>query len=154
MPTFTTKRAVPFTPAQMYAVVADVERYPEFLPMCTGLTVTSREAVPNGENLVAKMSVGYKQIAETFTTRVQLRPGALRIDAQYLDGPFKRLDNRWRFDAAADGGTIVDFYISYEFKSAMLGLLVGGVFDQAFRKFTEAFEARARKIYGAPESAV
>lgn len=154
MPTFTTKRAVPFTPAQMYAVVADVERYPEFLPMCTGLTVTSRDVVPDGENLVAKMSVGYKQIAETFTTRVQLRPVALHIDAQYLDGPFKRLDNRWRFDAAAGGGAIVDFYISYEFKSAMLGLLVGGVFDQAFRKFTEAFEARARKIYGAPENTV
>lgn len=153
MPTFTTKRAVPFTPAQMYAVVADVERYPEFLPMCTGLVVTSREAVADGEDLTARMSVGYKQIAENFTTRVALRPSALQIDAQYLDGPFKRLDNRWRFNEAP-GGTIVDFYISYEFKSTMLGLLVGGVFDQAFRKFTEAFEMRAREIYGAPQSAV
>lgn len=154
MPTFTTKRAVPFTQSQMYAVVADIERYPEFLPMCTGLTVTSREVVADGENLIAKMSVGYKQISETFTTRVQLRPADLHIDAQYLDGPFKRLDNRWRFEAAAGGGSVVDFYISYEFKSAMLGLLVGSVFDQAFRKFTEAFEARARQIYGTPQAAV
>lgn len=138
----------------MYAVVADIERYPEFLPMCTGLTVTSREPDGNGETLIAKMSVGYKQIAETFTTRVQLRPADLEIDAQYLDGPFKRLDNRWRFQPADSGGAIVDFYISYEFKSAMLGLLVGGVFDQAFRKFTEAFEMRAGHIYGAPQQTV
>lgn len=154
MPTFATKHAVPFTPAQMYAVVADVERYPEFLPMCTGLTVTSRELLADGENLIAKMSVGYKQIAETFTTSVQLRPAAYHIDAQYLDGPFKRLDNRWRFEAAAGNGAIVDFYISYEFKSAMLGLLVGSVFDQAFRKFTGAFEARAQQIYGTPPGTV
>lgn len=122
--------------------------------MCTGLTVTSREAVVGGEDLIARMSVGYKQIAETFTTSVKLRPDDLHIDAQYLDGPFKRLDNRWRFEEVADGGAVIDFYISYEFKSAMLGLLVGGVFDQAFRKFAEAFEMRARQIYGTPQAAV
>lgn len=153
MPTFTTKRRVSFTPAQMFAVVADVERYPEFLPMCTGLTVTSRATEAGNEILIARMSVGYKQIAETFTTRVTLQPAAQAIDVQYLDGPFKRLDNRWRFEPE-QGGSTIDFYISYEFKSAMLGLLVGSVFDQAFRKFTEAFEARAREIYGAQQGSV
>lgn len=148
MPTFSTKRRVPFSAAQMYAVVADVERYPEFLPMCTGLKVSSRAAVADGEDLVARMSVGYKQIAESFTTNVKLRPAALSIDAAYLDGPFKRLENRWRF-VDVDGGSDVDFYISYEFKSALLGIVVGAAFDQAFRKFSEAFEMRARTIYGA-----
>jgi coenzyme Q-binding protein COQ10 len=157
MPSFSTKRRVPFTAAQMYALVADVERYPEFLPMCTGLTVSSRTPVPDGEDLIASMSVGYKAIAETFTTSVRLRPAALKVEANYLDGPFKRLENRWQFkdvpvsDAPATdnkGGCDVDFFIDYEFKSVMLGLLVGQVFDQAFRKFTDAFEQRARKVYG------
>jgi coenzyme Q-binding protein COQ10 len=133
----------------MYALVADVERYPEFLPMCTGLTVLSRVSVPEGEDLVARMSVGYKAITEAFTTRVHLRPEPFQVDAKYVDGPFKRLENRWRL-LDVPGGCDVDFHISYEFKSPMLGLLVGAAFDQAFRKFAEAFEMRARKIYGDP----
>jgi coenzyme Q-binding protein COQ10 len=149
MPTFTTKRRVQFSAEQMYAVVADVQRYPEFLPMCTGLIVQSRLTVADGEDLIARMTVGYKQISEAFTTTVHLRPGTLQVDAQYLDGPFKRLENRWRF-YDADGGSDVEFYISYEFKSAMLSVLVGGVFEQAFRKFSEAFEMRARHVYGSP----
>ncbi len=153
MPTFSTKRRVAFSAAQMYAVVADVERYPEFLPMCTGLTVQSRTPVADGEDLTARMNVGYKQISEAFTTSVHLRPQALQVDAKYLDGPFKRLDNRWRF-IDVDAGSEVDFYITYEFKSVMLSLLVGGAFDQAFRKFSEAFEARARVVYGAPTLSV
>jgi coenzyme Q-binding protein COQ10 len=159
MPSFSTKRRMPFTAAQMYALVADIERYPEFLPMCTALTVSSRTAAAEGENLVASMSVGYKSIAETFTTQVRLRPALLKVEANYVDGPFKRLENRWQFaDAPAlDGATPdvnrgcdVDFFIDYEFKSPMLGLLVGQVFDQAFRKFTGAFEHRASKVYGSP----
>ncbi len=149
MPSFSTKRRVPFSATQMYALVADVERYPEFLPMCTGLTVTSRDMVAGGENLVARMSVGYKTISEAFTTQVHLRPAALAVDANYIDGPFKRLENSWRF-VDTSGGSDVDFHISYEFKSALLGLLVGAAFDQAFRKFAEAFEMRARQVYGAP----
>jgi coenzyme Q-binding protein COQ10 len=150
MPSFSTKRRVPFSAIQMYALVADIERYPEFLPMCTGLTVQSRVDVAGGQDLVARMSVGYKQIAEAFTTSVRLRPQALSVEANYLDGPFKRLENNWRFIDAPGGSSDTDFHISYEFKSPILGLLVGGVFDQAFRKFAEAFEMRARKIYGEP----
>ncbi|MFN0218115.1 MAG: type II toxin-antitoxin system RatA family toxin [Hyphomicrobium sp.] len=158
MPKFSTERRVPFSASQMYALVADVERYPEFLPLCTGLVVTSRTAKSaGGEQLTARMSVGYKSIAESFTTDVDLKPGENRIDVSYLDGPFRHLDNRWRFiDETTDGraGSIVDFYITYEFRSAMLGVLVGAMFDQAFRKFAEAFEMRARKVYGAPTAAV
>jgi coenzyme Q-binding protein COQ10 len=151
MPAFTTTRRVPFSAAQMYALVADVERYPEFLPMCTGLKVMSRVAVSEGEDLVARMSVGYKSIAEAFTTRVHLRPATLQVDATYIDGPFRRLENSWRL-IDLPGGCDVNFHISYEFKSPMLGLLAGAAFDQAFRKFAGAFEMRARKIYGEPVS--
>ena len=147
MPSFSTKRRVKFTAAQMYALVADVEQYPEFLPMCTGIAVSSRIAVSDGEDLVASMSVGYKLISETFTTQVRLRPERLKVEANYVDGPFKRLENQWRFVDVL-GGSDVDFYIDYEFKSPMLGLLVGQVFDQAFRKFTDAFEQRAGSVYG------
>ncbi len=147
MPSFSTKRRVAFSAAQMYALVADVDHYPEFLPMCTGLKVLSRTPVPDGEDLVASMSVGYKAIAETFTTEVRLRPERCKVEANYIDGPFKRLQNQWRFVDVSDGCD-VDFFIDYEFKSPMLGLLVGQVFDQAFRKFTDAFEQRARKVYG------
>lgn len=148
MPTFETKRRVPFTAQQMYAVVADVEHYPEFLPMCTGLRVASRQETPEGTVVVATMSVGYKAIRESFTTRVTLNSALPRVDVSYLNGPFSHLTNRWLFVDLEPGVSEIDFYISYQFRSAMLGALVGAVFDQAFRKFTEAFEARARKVYG------
>jgi coenzyme Q-binding protein COQ10 len=153
MPSFATKRIVPFSAAQMYAIVADVEHYPEFLPLCTGLTVQSRAAVPEGEDLKARMSVGYKTIAESFTTRVELRPVQSRINVSYLDGPFKRLDNRWQFVDLAAGKSEIDFFIDYEFRSPILAVLMGAMFDQAFRKFSEAFEARGRMIYGAAVTA-
>ncbi len=152
MPTFTTERRVPFSAEQMYALVADVERYPEFLPLCTGLTVTSRSTVGTDETLIAKMSVGYKSIKENFTTNVTLHPAENRIEVRYLDGPFRHLENRWRFVdvSGAPSQSIVDFYITYEFKSALLGVMVGAMFEQAFRKFAEAFEQRAGVVYGRP----
>ena len=132
----------------MYAIAADVEKYPEFLPLCTGLKVLSRQPRDGGgEALTATMNVGYKAIKETCTTRVVLMPEGNGIDVFYLDGPFKRLENRWRFLEAA-GGSEIDFFIDYEFKSPVLGLLVGGMFDAAFRNFAEAFEDLARKIHG------
>ena len=149
MPSFETKRKVAFTAAEIYAVVADIERYPEFLPLCTGLKVLSRASVPGGQQLDARMSIGYKAIAESFTTRVNLKPEQHRIEVRYLDGPFKRLDNRWHFIDLGGGGSEIDFFIDYEFRSPMLAVLMGAMFDQAFRKFSEAFEARARKVYGA-----
>jgi coenzyme Q-binding protein COQ10 len=100
------------------------------------------------------MGVGYKSIREHFTSRVTLKPADRRIQVAYLDGPFRYLDNRWEFLPMAGGGCQVRFWISYEFKSAMLGLLMGALFDKAFRKFAEAFEQRARVVYGAPAQAV
>ena len=146
MPSFGTKRHVGFSAAQMFAVVADVERYPEFLPLCTGLVVLSRRRHAGGEELTARMSVGYKAIAESFTTRVTMLPAERRIDVGYLDGPFKRLDNRWHFHDDGMGST-VDFFIDYEFRSRLLATLVGTMFDQAFRRFAAAFEERATYIY-------
>ena len=148
MPQFETRRPVPHTPEEMYALVADVERYPEFLPLCEGLTVRSRKERDSKELLVADMTVGYKAIRETFTSRVTLDPANLKILVEYVDGPFRYLENRWSF-RAVDGGCEVGFFISYEFASRMLGLLMGAMFDKAFRKFAEAFERRADAVYGA-----
>ena len=155
MPTFDTVRRVPFTPRQMYDLVADVERYPQFLPLCEGLEVVSRSQVNGEPVIVARMAIGYKAIKETFTTRVVLKEALPAVDVSYLDGPFHHLENRWVF-LPADGGAAcnVGFWIDYQFKSPMLGLLMGAVFDKAFRKFTESFEERARAIYGTPAVAL
>jgi coenzyme Q-binding protein COQ10 len=152
MPSFTTQRHVAFTAEQMFALVADIERYPEFLPLCTGLSVVSRRQRHDGEDLTARMSVGYKAIAESFTTRIATHPAEKRIEVSYIDGPFRRLTNRWRFIDEARGST-VDFFIDYEFRSKLFGALVGTMFDQAFRRFAAAFEERARHVYGQPPAA-
>jgi coenzyme Q-binding protein COQ10 len=152
MPTFRTIRRVAHPPQRMFDLVADVERYPEFLPFCSALTIRRRTTDAEGrEVVVADMSVGYKAVRERFTSRVTLDRAASRILVEYIDGPFAFLDNRWTFspDAsrAADGAA-VEFYISYEFKSRMLALLAGAVFDRIFRMFAEAFEARADALFG------
>ncbi|MEO1207444.1 MAG: type II toxin-antitoxin system RatA family toxin [Pseudomonadota bacterium] len=147
MPTYTTRRKMRFSPEQMYDLVADVDAYPQFLPLCESLNVTSRSKEADRTVLVATMGVGYKAIRERFTTRVTLFEDENKILVEYLDGPFRHLENRWRF-LPAQGGCEVDFYISYEFRSRMLGLLMGAMFDKAFRKFADAFEARAGVIYG------
>ncbi len=148
MPTFETTRRVPFTADEMFAVVADVESYPEFLPLCEELVVTAREAGSTHTTLTAIMSVGYHAIRERFTSRVTLRPDRHEIDVQKIDGPFARLSNRWRFRDVA-GGCEIHFHIDYAFSSRMLAMLMGALFDKAVRKYTDAFEARARSIYGA-----
>jgi coenzyme Q-binding protein COQ10 len=147
VPSFEMTRRVPFTAEQMFAVVADVERYPEFLPLCEGLKVRSREDVADGSVLIATMSVGYRTISESFTSRVTLRPERNEIEVAYLDGPFTHLDNRWRF-SDVPGGSDIHFFIDYAFASRMLAVLMGAVFDKAVRRYTEAFEERARVIYG------
>ncbi|NTF87115.1 type II toxin-antitoxin system RatA family toxin [Agrobacterium rhizogenes] len=146
MPQFETHRPVPHTPDQMFDLVADVERYPEFLPLCDALVIRNRKERDGKVLLVADMTVGYKAIRETFTTQVLLNKAERAIDVKYIDGPFKYLDNRWRFQPA-DNGSVIDFFIDYEFKSRILGALMGSMFDRAFRMFTDAFETRAGKIY-------
>jgi coenzyme Q-binding protein COQ10 len=153
MPTFRTTRRVAHTPQQMFDLVADVDAYPEFVPLCEELRVRRRVQSGEGiETLVAEMSVGYKAISERFTTRVTLDHPRLRILVEYVNGPFSYLENRWSF-LPAQGGSDVEFYITYEFKSRALGLLMGAVFDRAFRKFAEAFEERADLVYGRPAAA-
>jgi coenzyme Q-binding protein COQ10 len=151
MPTFETTRTVPHSARQMFDLVADVERYPEFLPLCEALTVRSRKEREEKTLLVADMTVGYKAIRETFTSQVLLKVDDLAIDVKYLDGPFKYLTNEWRFVDREGGGSDVRFFIDYEFKSRMLGALMGAMFDRAFRRFAEAFEKRAREIYGSAQ---
>jgi coenzyme Q-binding protein COQ10 len=151
MPTYRTTRIVGHSPAQMFDLVADVERYPEFVPLCEKLRIRRRASSDDGiETLVAEMSVGYKQIQETFTSRVALDKPRSRINVEYVDGPFRYLENRWTFKPH-ERGCEVEFYITYEFKSFALGLLMGAMFDRAFRKFAEAFERRAAVVYGPPE---
>ncbi|WP_275790917.1 type II toxin-antitoxin system RatA family toxin [Pararhizobium gei] len=147
MPKFETRRPVKHSPDQMFALIADVEKYPEFLPLCDALTVRSRKERDGKELLVADMTIGYKAIRETFTTQVLLNKTDRAIDVKYIDGPFKYLDNRWRFEPLADGGCTIHFFIDYEFKSRILGALMGSMFDRAFRMFTEAFEKRADAVY-------
>lgn len=148
MPKFNTHRLVQHAPQKMFDLVADVEKYPEFLPMCEELSVRTSKEIDGKTLLIADMTVGYKLIRETFTTRVFLDPGARQIDVQYIDGPFRYLENRWSFHAAADSTQCdIEFFIDYEFKNRMLGILMGSMFDLAFRKFTEAFEQRADEIY-------
>lgn len=150
MPSFQSSREVRFSPQQMFDLVADIEAYPEFLPLCEGLAIRRQLVDDQGHTvLVADMSVGYKSVRETFTSRVTLVPEKMDILVSYLEGPFSHLDNRWHFAASATGkGCKVSFFIDYEFKSRMLGLLMGSMFDKAFRKFSEAFEERAARIYG------
>ncbi len=137
----------------MFALVADVERYPEFLPMCEALSVRSRRERDGLTVLTADMTVGYKALRETFTSQVTLRPAEKRIDVKYLEGPFRYLENRWDFVETADGGTEIRFFIDYEFKSRILGALMGSMFDRAFRMFAEAFEKRADAIYAGDDRA-
>ena len=148
MPKFDATRRVAHTPEQMFALVADVEKYPQFLPLCESLTVRSRKEREGRTVLVADMSIGYKAIRETFTTQVLLNPAERIIDVKYIDGPFKYLSNIWSFEPASDG-CFVRFFIDYEFKSRILAALMGTMFDRAFRMFAEAFEKRADAVYGA-----
>jgi coenzyme Q-binding protein COQ10 len=150
MPKFNTSRTVRHTPDQMLALVMDVEKYPLFLPLCEGLIVKSRKEREGKVLLVAAMTVGYKAIRETFTSQVLADPEGRVIDVQYLDGPFKYLHNKWTFSSSGDSHCEVGFAIDYEFKSRMLGMLMGSMFDIAFRKFSQAFEERADLIYGKP----
>jgi coenzyme Q-binding protein COQ10 len=148
MPKFSTTRRVNHTPDHMFDLVADVERYPQFLPLCEALRVRSRKERDGKVVLIADMTVGYKAIRETFTSQVVLDRGSHVIEVKYLDGPFRYLNNIWAFRETAEDGCEVAFDIDYEFKSRLLGMVMGTMFDKAFRTFAEAFEKRADTIYG------
>jgi coenzyme Q-binding protein COQ10 len=149
MPEFTTTRRLRHSAADMFDLVADVERYPEFVPLCSSLKVRRRIEGSEGVLiLVADMTVAYKLIHESFVSRVTLDRPNLQILVEYLEGPFSHLENRWTFRPTGERTCDVRFFISYEFRSRMLGLLLGSMFDLAFRRFATAFEQRADKVYG------
>ena len=150
MPSFRSARRVRHSPANMFDLVADCESYPQFLPLCQSLRIKRRSVDPQGhEILVSEMTVGYRAIRETFTSRVTLDRPKMRILVEYIDGPFSHLENVWTFkDEPEAGACRVEFFIDYEFRSRMLGALMGSMFDVSFRIFADAFEERANKIYG------
>jgi len=132
----------------MFDLVADVERYPEFVPLCQSLTVRKRTKDGDKDIIVADMTVAYKLLRECFTSRVTLDPSSREILVEYLEGPFRQMRNRWRFRPVEDRVCDVDFFLTYEFRSRTLGVLMGSVFDAAFRRFAAAFERRADQVYG------
>jgi coenzyme Q-binding protein COQ10 len=148
MPQLSTTRRVQHAASEMFDLVADVEHYPEFVPLCQSLTVRKRLQEGGKEVIVADMTVAYKLVRETFTSRVTLDRPHLEILVEYLEGPFRRLNNRWNFRPVQDRVCDVEFFIVYEFRSRTLGLLMGAVFDAAFRRFATAFERRADQVYG------
>jgi coenzyme Q-binding protein COQ10 len=133
----------------MFDLVVDMEKYPAFVPLCSALKVRSR--TPKGEGVsvvIAEMTVAYKMIRQTFVTRDTLDRPNLKILVEYLDGPFSRLQNRWVFHPTGENSCEVEFFIEYEFRSRTLAILMGAMFDTAFRKFAAAFEKRADQVYG------
>jgi coenzyme Q-binding protein COQ10 len=159
MPQFSTRRRVRHSADDMFDLVADIERYPEFVPLCQAMRVIRRTQLVDREIVAAEMQVAYKLIRESFTSRVTLIRGERTILVEYLDGPFRRMENRWTFRpvdvAGREAGAQaceVEFFISYEFRSRTLGFLMGAMFDTAFRRFASAFEDRADAVFGTAPS--
>ena len=152
MPRFSSKRRVRHTAPQMFDLVADVERYPEFVPLCQALKIRQRTPKDDGtEIVVADMTVSFKLVRETFTSKVTLDRPNLKILVEYLRGPFSNLENRWSFEPKSETECDVGFFLDYEFRSRMLAMLMGSMFDDAFGRFALAFEKRADQIYGKPQ---
>jgi coenzyme Q-binding protein COQ10 len=145
MPTHAENRRLPYSAEQLFDLVADVERYPEFLPWCLAARVRERK----DNTITADLLIGFKMVRERFTSRVVLdRPG--RIDVSYAEGPFRYLNNHWSFLPQDDGSCVIDFYVDFEFRSRMLQRIIGMLFNEAVRRMVGAFEGRARQLYGAP----
>jgi len=145
---YETTHVIGYSADDMFALIADIEAYPKFLPLCEDLVIKRREQRDGKEVLTALMAVGYKMIRESFTTQVMLDRPERTILVEYLDGPFSFLENRWRFVPHGRESCQIEFYIAYSFRSRLLERLMGGLFAKAVRKYTDAFEARADAIYG------
>jgi len=142
MPTHGEKRFLPYEPGQLYDLVADVEQYPKFLPWCLASRIKKRE----GTVFYADLVIGFKMVRERFTSKVTLTSGK-RIDVSYTEGPFQYLNNHWIFEPA-EGGTEIDFYVDFEFRSPLLQKIMGALFNEAVRRMVAAFERRADQLYG------
>ncbi len=153
MPSHSEQRVLPYTARQMYDLVADVARYPEFLPWTSAARIRSRLPVDGGANgpgevMEADLVISFKLFRERFGSRVTLWPTALKIDTEYLDGPFRHLKSGWSF-ADRPGGCMVDFHVDFEFRNVILQALIGVVFNEAMQRVVRAFERRAAELYGA-----
>jgi coenzyme Q-binding protein COQ10 len=144
MPTHAEERVLPFTPEQLFALVADIERYPEFLPWCVGARIRERRP----DLVVADLVIGFRMFRERFTSRVALDPPR-RIDVTYAEGPFRHLTNHWDFSPAV-GGCRIDFFVDFEFRSRLLQRVIEMLFGEAVRRMVGAFERRAHDLYGGP----
>ena len=144
MPTHAEQRVLAYTPEQLFALVADVERYPEFLPWCVGARIRERKP----DLVVADLIIGFRVFRERFTSRVALDPPR-RIDVSYTEGPFRYLNNHWTFDKVP-GGCRLDFFVDFEFKSRILQRVIGLFFHEAVRRMVTAFEHRAQQLYDTP----
>ncbi len=154
MKSFRTRRHVSHSAADMFALVCNVDSYPQFVPLCEAIRVRRRsEIAPGVVELLAEMQVGFKAICERYTSRVVCDSNTLEVKVGYIDGPFRKLDNRWSFHEEAPGPdgkprSVIEFFIAYEFKSMALGLVMGAMFDKAFQKYADAFVKRADEVYG------
>ncbi len=145
MPKHAEKRVLNYSPKQIFELVADVERYPQFLPWCLGTRITKREK----DSLDADMLIGFRMFRERFGSHVELDQENSKIDVRYTHGPFRYLINQWRFLPHAEGCE-VDFSVDFEFRSRLLQKIMGVVFTEAVHRMVRAFEARAREVYGPP----
>lgn len=148
MPTHTEKRVMPYSADQMYALVADIEAYPQFLPWCSGCRIRGRRSEGASEVVDADLIISFKVFRERFGSRVVLRPDEKKIDVSYLDGPFRYLVNDWTFRPLDQRSCEVDFFVDFEFRSRTLQAIIGVVFGEAMRRIVRAFEDRARVLYG------
>ena len=143
MKTHTETRRLPYTPEQMFDLVADIARYPEFLPWCVGARIKEQHA----DMLLADLMIGFKMVREKFTSKVWLNRAERRIDVEYINGPFRQLKNHWTF-YDDPGGCRIEFFLEFEFSSVMLQKLIGMLFHEAVRRMVGAFESRAKQLYG------
>ena len=147
MPTHAEKRLLHHTSEQMFDLVADIGKYPDFLPWCVALRIRERGLEDGADMQVADMVIGFKMFREKFSPKVLCqRPG--RIDVTYFDGPFKYLNNHWIFESSIDGGCMIDFYVDFEFKSRIFQAAIGAVFNEAVKRMIHSFEKRADELYG------
>jgi len=148
MTTHSETRVLPYTADQMFDLVADVKSYPEFLPWCSAARIKSRDAVDDHEVMIADLIISFKVFRERFTSRVKLWADDRRIETEYLDGPFRKMISVWKFNESEGGGCEVDFFVEFEFKSALLNSVIGVVFNDAMQRVVRAFERRAKELHG------
>jgi coenzyme Q-binding protein COQ10 len=148
MPVHSENRQMPYTAQQMYGLVADVAQYPKFLPWCAAARIRSRKQQGPAEVMEADLVISFKVFRERFGSRVTLFADDMKIDTEYLDGPFRYMKSNWSFAAREDGTCDVTFFVDFEFKNAVLQGIIGVVFNEAMQRIVKAFERRAAELYG------